>query len=101
MRKLKEIVIVIIAIASMICTASIIPANAITNDKTVHVNYYLTDDQENYINWDGERIDLEQRILVKEETYVNLAQDSYVWGTTHFTTSDGIQLYLSVGMKKS
>lgn len=100
MRKLKEIVIVIIAIASMICTASIIPANAITNDKTVHVNYYLTDDQENYINWDGERIDLEQRILVKEETYVNLAQDSYVWGTTHFTTSDGIQLYLSVGMKK-
>lgn len=43
---------------------------------------------------------MEQRILVKEETYVNLAQDSYVWGTTHFTTSDGIQLYLSVGMKK-
>ncbi|MFQ7800084.1 MAG: hypothetical protein ACLRHW_11130 [Coprobacillus cateniformis] len=37
MRKLREIVIVIIAIASMICTASIIPANAITNDKTVHV----------------------------------------------------------------
>ncbi|MFR6098665.1 MAG: hypothetical protein ACLUIS_00710 [Longibaculum sp.] len=88
MRKLKEIVIVIIAIASMICTASI-PANAITNDKTVHVNYCLTDDQENYINWDGERIDLEQRILVKEETYVNLVR-ILMFGEQLILQCDGI-----------
>ena len=100
MKRLKKMGIVIIAIASIICTASLIPAHAISNDKTVHANYYLTDDQENYINWDGERIDQEQRILVREETYINLAQGSYVRGTAHFTNSDGIELYLSVGMKR-
>lgn len=97
--KLKNILIIVSLLVTVIFTGIASPVQAAGN-KTVHIAYYLTDDQENYINWDGDRIDSQQRILLYEETRQNLGNGAYVLSQRQFTNSNGVTLYPAIGGKQ-
>lgn len=72
--KLRNKALAAVTIISLVLSGLMMPMQAASANKTVYAGFYLTDDQENYINWEGDRVDESYRIKIGEKIYANLQE---------------------------
>lgn len=98
LQNVKKRFVMVVTLISVMFSGLMMPLHADMEDKTVHIGYYLSDREENYINWEGERVDEEHRILISEKTVSGLREGEWFWSDHNFKYENH-NLKTVIGMK--